>query len=166
MPKVNDLPEALAILAFKQAFTVRHDSFGDDISRLAQQIQKLAGEFLKKKAKKEFEETIGHDFDSGFILEDIADDFRLRLYFASKAGINTYFNSHLLRDAITHLIEGADVGGWMKYENELQPDAFYTAILRAVAASYRVDIPYPTDEQSDTDILRLLLSDLENLSGE
>lgn len=87
------------------------------------------------------------------------EDYRLQLFFGSEASTDTYFKSHLLKDAIVRLIEEADVSRWIKHDNEIQSDAFYTAILKAVAKRYRVDIPYPTDDQTDADILRLILAD-------
>lgn len=166
MPSDSDLPEEIAGLAARNAIWLRHDSFGNDAKRLIAAILNLATEFLANKTRRsirEFEEAIIEDFDNVFVFNEIGDDPRIRLYYASNEGVSTLFHSHLLKDAIVYLIESADVSGWMKLEKELQPHAFWLAILKSVAASYRLEVPYSTEDQSDFDLLRQLLSELERI---
>lgn len=54
----------------------------------------------------------------------------------------SFFGSHLLTKALVELIEQTDVSGWEKHpDSELQPDAFYAAIVSAIAANVKVDLP-------------------------
>ncbi len=72
----------------------------------------------------------------------------------------SFFQSFLLLDAITNLVEGADTGGWEKHPEELQPDEFYNGVLTAIAIHFVLDgIPHPPNF-SAYDALKMLIEDL------
>jgi len=84
-------------------------------------------------------------------------DISITLEFESDQSTDSFFKSHMLKDAIVELIYSADVGGWVKHEDtELQPDDFFIAILRAVVDSYRNELPFDSDNISDIELLRQL----------
>lgn len=91
-----------------------------------------------------------------FKLESVG-EISLTLEYESDKSREAFFSSHLLKDAIVELITEADVSGWEKHEDELQPMAFYAALLHAVVDSCRVDLAFDADGLSDGDIIRKLL---------
>lgn len=84
----------------------------------------------------------------------------LSLTYRSDTSISSFFCSHLQKDLIVDLIHGADLGGWMKHENELQPDEFWSAILWAVIDSFRNEAQLTKEQVSDIELLELLLEQL------
>ena len=160
MPQVTDLPDVLTSLANKNAVWLRHNSFASDVKRLAKAIKQQT-QRSKKNDWSKFGQSIADEYNKHFILNSIREDHRLQLYFGSESSIESPFQSHLLKDAIVSLIDGADLGLWVKEKKELQPEDFWAAILKAVAASYRFEIPHETDIYSDYDLIRQLLTELE-----
>lgn len=160
IPKVNELPPQLAELVANQAISIFHNQFEASMKALADAIKKCLKSSFKY-SPQEIAQQIITEFNEPFIITEIGDNYKLQLYFGSETAKSTYFKSHLLKEAIVHLIDDADLTGWMNHPDELQPPEFWEAILRVIAANYRYDVPYPTDDQSDFDMLRQLLGDLE-----
>lgn len=160
MPEATALPDDLSELARKQAVWLRHNSFSSDVERLVKAINKQA-QRPKHRSLMDFGAAIAEEYNEYFVISGGGSDFKLQLFFGSESSIPSYFRSHMLKDALVYLIEEADIGGWMKYKEELEPHEFWAAILKAVATSYRSESPFPTDDESDGDLLRQLLSELE-----
>lgn len=89
-------------------------------------------------------------------------EIHIRLEITSEGAVETAFGSHLLKDALVHLIEEAEVGFWIKDDGELQPEAFWAAMLGAVARSELAsrDVQ-PEEHTSNAAILRELIDWLE-----
>ena len=97
-------------------------------------------------------------------MESHTNDVHVHLDVEAAGPAEAAFNSHLLRDALAHLIEEAPVDFWIKDPGELKPEAFWAALLGAVARSYRVSVAEiePIDETvGDAAVLRDLLDHLE-----
>ena len=160
MPKTSDLPDELSALALRNGVWLRHNSFARDVQRLAKEIKEHAKRFGSHRWK-EFGDSIAREYDKHFVLSGTGEDYKLQLLYGSETSIDTFFHSHLLKDAIVNLIVEADTGGWMKHEKELQPEAFWDAILKAVVTSYRIEYGFAFEDKSDAEVLRMYIENLE-----
>jgi hypothetical protein len=89
-------------------------------------------------------------------------EIQIELEVTSDGAVETHFSSHLLKDALSLLIEEAPVSFWMKDDGELQPEEFWSAMLGAVTRSYRASQDVPIVETaSNAAVLRELIDWLE-----
>lgn len=72
----------------------------------------------------------------------------------------SFFQSFLFADAITSLIERADTEDWEHHSGELRPEAFYDAVLSAIARHYARDTGLLPDTVDPHGVLALLIDKL------
>jgi hypothetical protein len=95
-------------------------------------------------------------------IESIGDE-SLKLEYNNDKSVDSFFKSHLLKDAIVELIGSADLGGWAKHEDtELQPDDFWKCLLIAIAESCRNESLSDMD-MSNKELLHQLIDEYETL---
>lgn len=160
MPKEADLPTELQRLSKRQANPLREKQFDEDVKRLIEAIKKYVPSSERERFQ-DFSQEIAAEYNEAFRTEMMGEGYTLKMYYTSETAMGTFSGSHLLTEAIEHLIEEADLGFWMKREDEVQPEEFWTRILRAVVTSIRVDYP-ELDYKSDADMIRGMLRDLEH----
>jgi hypothetical protein len=161
MPNEEDLPPELGWFSKRQAAMIRRENFDQDVLHLAEVIQKYLSDEDRAKSQ-DFSQEIVEDYNAWFSMTATDEGRRLKLYYTSDSAMSTIGASHFITEVIEWLITEADLGFWAKHpDEELSPDEFYARILRAVAASVRVDYP-ELDElgKTDADIIRGLAEGL------
>ena len=156
LPSASDLPEDLRELSHRQGRSLRHESFGRDVDALITSIREQIVE-KERNDLDEFAREISREFDNRLSLRVSDEGMKLLVYIGSAETERTPHNSRLYLATVKKLIEWADVGFWMKHEGELQPDDFWTALLKTVADGIRFDLPSLREDLSDADVLRLTL---------
>jgi hypothetical protein len=162
MPKEADLPKELQRLSKRQANPLRESQFNADVKRLIAAIKKYVPASARERFQ-DFSQEIAEEYNDWFGLTQTDEGRRLKMYYTSETAMSTIGTSHLRTEALEWLIEEADLGFWMKHNDEVQPDEFWTRILRAVVASMKADHPFGDDPTlSDADWIREHLPFLEH----
>ena len=162
MPSAEQLPESIRAFSRKQALTMFHSSFARDVQSLIDSIHKvLASQEGASFPQDDFVDEIIKAYKEHFIIRASDEDYALQLYYGSATANPSFFGSHLLREALVHLIEEADTTGWQKSDNELDPEDFWLAVLRAVARS--IQSTYTEfNTESSSELLKPFLDSLDH----
>lgn len=160
MPKEDDLPTELQRLSKRQAAVLREKQFNTDVKRLIAAIKKYVPASARERFQ-DFSQEIAEEYNDWFGLTQTGEGRRLKMYYTSDTAMSSLGSSHLRTEVLEWLIEEADLSFWMKNDDEVQPEEFWTRILRSVANSIRVDYP-ELESMSDADVIRGTLRDLEH----